>query len=105
MPPPALGRMSTSRRRGALGRSKLHLLLLDHALDRGTLQHAILESRVVLEFRHRQFAAHAPGVEDEAIRIEDGIAVGEPLPPVETRVELLEVVVEGLETGVLDAGK
>ena len=85
--------------------SELDLLLLDHALDRRTLHHPVLERRVVLEFRHRQLAAHAPGVEHEAVRIDHGVAVGEPLPPGKLLVDLLQIPVEGLEAGLLDGRK
>src|SRR5262249_50686509 len=50
-------------------RSDLDLLVLDDVFDGGTLEHAILERRVVLEFAHRKFAAHTPGGKDEAGRI------------------------------------
>ena len=60
--------------------SDLELLILDHAAHRGALQHAVLEGGVVFQLDHRQLAAHAPSVEDEAIGVEHGVlAVGEPL--------------------------
>ena len=79
-------------------RRRLHLdlLVLDHAADGGPLEHAVLERGVVLELAHRQLAAHAPGVEDEAVGIEHGIFVGKPFAPGQHAVDLLQIAVEGL---------
>src|SRR5215472_7394910 len=85
--------------------SDLDLLVLDHAFDRGARDHAVLERGVVLELSHRQLAAHAPGVEHEAIRIDHGIFVAEPLAPSEPPVDLFEIAVEGLESHFLERGE
>src|SRR5262245_19745408 len=82
---------SSAAERGA-ARSDLDLLVLDDAPDGGTLEHAVLEGGVILELRHRQLAAHAPGVEDEAIGIDHGIFVAEPFASGEPAVDLLQVV-------------
>src|SRR5262249_28454084 len=82
-------------------RSNLDLLVLHHALDGGTLEHAVLEHGVILELRHRQLAADSPGVEDEAIGIEHGVLVGKPFPSRQLAVDLLQVAVEGLEARFL----
>src|SRR5262249_57606346 len=82
-------------------RSDLDLLVLHHAFDGGTLEHAVLERGVVLELRHRQLAAESPGVEDEAIGIEHGGLVAEPFPSRQLAVDLLQVAVEGLKTPFL----
>src|SRR5438128_3096412 len=99
--PPRVARVSSPRAR----RSHLDLLVRDHALHGGALEHAVLERGVVLELAHRQLAAHAPAVEHEAIGIEHGILVAEPFPARQHAVNLLEIAVEGLQAGLLDAGK
>src|SRR5215470_12290307 len=86
-------------------RSDLDLLVLDDAFDRGTLEHAILERRVVLELPHRQLAAHAPGVEHEAVRIDHGVLVAEPFPARELAVDLLQIAVEGFQPRLLERGE
>ena len=80
------------------------LLVLHDALDRRALDHAVLERGVVLELAHRQLAPHAPGVEHEAIGIEHRVLVAEPFAARQHAVDLLQVAVEGLEAGFLDAG-
>jgi hypothetical protein len=50
--------------------SNLEALVGDHELHRRALEHAVLESAVVLELRHRQLAPHAPHVEHEGIGVE-----------------------------------
>src|SRR5512132_2392402 len=97
------GELAGPRARG--GRSDLDLLVLDDAFGGGTREHAILERRVVLELSHRQLAAHAPSVEHEAIRIDHRILVAEPFPPRESLVDLLQVTMEGFESGFLERGK
>ena len=69
----------------------------------GRLEHAVLVRGVVLELAHRQLAAHAPGVEDEGVGIEHGIFIGQPFAPGQHAVDLLQIAVEGLQAGVLDA--
>jgi hypothetical protein len=58
--------------------SHLDLFAVHHASDRRPFDHPVLECRVVLELSHRELAAHTPRVEDEAIGIEHGVAIGEP---------------------------
>src|SRR5262245_35600157 len=62
-------------------RSQLDLLVLHHLCNGRTLEHPVLERGVVLELAHRQLAADAPGVEHEAVGIDDRVLVGEPLAP------------------------
>ena len=83
--------------------SNLDLLVLHHAPDGRPLEHPVLECGVVLELAHRQLAAHAPSVEDEAIGIEDGLAIREPFASHQHAVDLLQVAVEGLEAGFLNS--
>src|ERR1700730_7161607 len=84
-----------------LVRSDLDLLVLYHALDRGPRGHAVLEGAVVLQFAHGQLAAHAPGVEHEAVGIEHRVAVGKPFAAGQHPVDLLEIAVEGFEPRLL----
>src|SRR5262245_58278992 len=72
-------------------KSDLPAFLLEDLLHRRALQHAVLESGVVLHARDRQLAANAPGVEDQRVRIEHRVLFAEPLAPGVHLVDLLEV--------------
>src|SRR5208282_2766438 len=50
--------------------SHLDLLVRHDTRGGGALKQTVLVRGVVLQLTHRQFAAHAPGVEDEAVRVE-----------------------------------
>src|SRR5260370_40343093 len=86
-------------------RSERDLLFLHHASNSRTLEHAVLEPGVILKLVHRELAANAPGVEDEAIRIDHRILVGKPFAPRQHAIALLQLAVEGLAAGFLEGGK
>src|SRR6266536_448525 len=89
-----------TRSRARPRRSDLDLLLLHDALDCGALEHSVLQRTVILEFFHRQLAAHAPGVEHEGIGIEHGVFFREPFPTRQHIVDLPQIAVERLEPGL-----
>src|SRR6476620_8515324 len=85
--------------------SQLYLFAFHHTSDRRPFEHPVLECRVVLELSHRELAAHTPGVEDEAIGIEHGVAIGEPFAFRQHAVDLLQVSVERLKAGLFECGE
>jgi hypothetical protein len=85
--------------------SHLYLFAVHHTPDRTSFEHPVLERRVVLELSHRELAANTPRVEDEAIGIEHGVAMGEPFALRQHAVDLLQVAVESLKAGVFERGE
>ena len=83
----------------------LYLFAVHHTPDRRPFEHPVLECRVVLELSHRELAANTPRVEDEAIGIEHGVAIGEPFAFRQHAVDLLQVAVESLKAGVFERGE
>jgi hypothetical protein len=85
--------------------SHLYLFAFHHTSDRRPFEHPVLECCVVLELSHRELAAHTPRVEDEAIGIEHGVAIGEPFAFRQHAVDLLQVTVKSPEAGVFERGE
>jgi hypothetical protein len=85
--------------------SNLYLFAVHHTPDRWPFEHPVLECRVVLELSHRELAANTPHVEDEAIGIEHGVAIGEPFAFRQRSVDLLQVAVESPKAGVFERGE
>src|SRR5262245_61986289 len=86
-------------------RSQWELLLLHHTPHGRSLQHPLLECGVMLELAHREFAPDSPRVEDEAVWVENRVAVHEPVLLRQHAVNLFKIAVKGFTASILERGK